>query len=179
MLRMQPIVCNNATGRQERHNPYGSGRASGGTSPVRARGLVQGPRTARRRWPGARAGGAGGLSESQHIFFTREIMAGGVQDLVIFMPFFQTLPVPVPVARAEAPGRPARAGASGSLRLLAGGAASVLDPAGGWPAESELDGHDESLSLSLRADSPAGQGLGLGSNPENRDQTGPDGRGRH
>ena len=37
MLRVQPNICT-ATGRQEPHNPYGSGHASGGACPARGTG---------------------------------------------------------------------------------------------------------------------------------------------
>ena len=82
---------------------------------------------------------------------------GRAQDMVVFMSFFQTMPLPVPVLVASSgPGQglAVRPGpcSSGSLRLLAGGEASMIDLAGGGPAESEQDSHDESL----RADSPAG-----------------------
>ena len=59
-----------------------------------------------------------------------------------------------------APAQAARARGGGSL--LAGGEASVIDPAGPSESDSDLDRDNES-------DSPAGQGWPGGSDPENRD----------
>ena len=108
-------------------------------------------------------------------------MAWAVQDLVIFMAFFQTLRLPLapPGAawpRGRAGPRPAGPtgppgagpGLEGGGSLLAGGEASVIDPAGPAESDSDWDRDNESDSTGPLAE---GQGLPGGSDPENSDQT--------